>query len=191
MPLKILPRKEVDQKVTQEETGSFLRTEEMRKLEESWRFKLAKAEKDFNDTLVRNRKEWEVEYAEHMKFVEEMKNDIRSLEAQKLSLAVPYDIMKQSAEEKVKDAERMLEDVHVKEENAKILTEELQDKLDGLGGREQEVMKREDRIALREAKISSREGLVEKAEKELMETTKAFLDDVKKKALIWTPVLFR
>ena len=142
---------------SEQDLRNIIRTQEILKAEQDARLKLANAEADFNNTLAKNREKWALEEEEHYKRAREMDTEIKNLELQKLNMLVPFDILKDGVYSDMKDAENFLISLRNREEYAEDLTEKLQDKLDDVGAREQDLKRKTFEIQIKE------EGLKQQA----------------------------
>lgn len=124
-------------------------------MEKEWRIKLAKAEQDFNETLVKNRKAWEREEEAHRARQEEMRKENETLEIKRIELLVPFDIIKESTDGRFEDAKTFMVNLREREANAEELTERLEEKLDEVGEREQSVQRFETALTLKEKGLNS------------------------------------
>lgn len=131
----------------------LLRTQEVNKASEIARKNLAKAEADFQDTLARNLLKWEEEEEEHFKRVQEMKVEINGLEAKRLNSLIPLGILEEGVDDRMQDAVTFLANLRLREENAEDLTERLENKLDEVGQKDQDLKKKERQLLLREEGI--------------------------------------
>lgn len=178
-----MPRTEVQAKSTQEETGALLRIQEIRKLESDWRLKLGKAEKDFQDTLVKNIKEWEEGEKEHHIILKERKDEIDALEVKKLNMLVPFTFLKERTFSDMKDAQSFLESLRKREEYVEELTENLQDKLDGVGIKDSDLKRQETQILVKEKTLQDREARIISGEEALSRSIINFNEESQLKRL--------
>lgn len=139
----------------QENVRQILRTQELETAAKEARIKLADSQSDFNNTLALNRQKWALEEEEHLKRVNERKTEIDALEAKRMNAMMPIDILKASAEEQLIDAENYAKSVREREEYAEELTEKLQDRLDEVGQREQDVSRKTKELEIREIGIEN------------------------------------
>ena len=139
----------------QEQARQILRTQELEKAAKEARLKLADSQADFNNTLALNRQKWAEEEEEHRQRVNERKTEIDVLEAKRMNAMIPVDILKASAEEQLADAENYAKSVREREEYAEDLTAKLQDKLDEVGQREQDVTQKAKELEIREIGIEN------------------------------------
>ena len=153
--MKLLAPNENKDLREKEATLQILRTQELEKAAKEARLKLADSQADFQSTLALNRQKWAEEEDEHRQRVNERKAEIDALEAKRMNAMIPIDILKSSAEEQLKDAEDYAKSVREREEEAESLTELLQDKLDEVGQREQDVSHKEKELEIREVGIEN------------------------------------
>jgi hypothetical protein len=138
---------------SEQDLRNIIRTQEILKAEQEARLKLANAEADFNNTLAKNREKWALEEEYHEKRVREQKQEVDHLEAQRLNALIPIDNLKASAEEQLNDAEQYAKKLREKEEYNDDLTEKLQDKLDRVGQKDQDLKQKELELKIREEGI--------------------------------------
>ena len=143
------PQENKDLKSAQD-LRNIIRTQEILKAEQDARLKLANAEADFNNTLAKNRDKWAKEEEIHATRVREMNTEIENLELQKLNTLVPFNILKEGVYADMSDAEAYLKKLRDREEYNDDLTEKLQDKLDDVGAREQDLKQKTLEVSIRE-----------------------------------------
>ena len=143
------PQENKDLKSAQD-LRNIIRTQEILKAEQDARLKLANAEADFNNTLAKNRDKWAKEEETHSTRVREMNTEIENLELQKLNTLVPFNILKEGVYADMSDAEAYLKKLRDREEYNDDLTERLQDKLDDVGAREQDLKQKILEVSIRE-----------------------------------------
>ena len=143
------PQENKDLKSAQD-LRNIIRTQEILKAEQDARLKLANAEADFNNTLAKNRDKWAKEEETHSTRVREMNTEIENLELQKLNTLVPFNILKEGVYADMSDAEAYLKKLRDREEYNDDLTEKLQDKLDDVGAREQDLKQKTLEVSIRE-----------------------------------------
>ncbi len=131
----------------------ILRTQELNKASEEARISLAKAEQEFNEVLARNRAQWATEEEEHSQRVKAMKLEIDDLMAKKMNALIPIGILKDGAYDRMDDAVAFLARLRQREENIEDLTEKLEDKLDTVGAKEQDLLQLDRSLKLREEGI--------------------------------------
>lgn len=130
-----------------------LRTQEVNKASQKARLDLANAEAEFQATLARNLILWAEQEEEHQKRVEERKVEINKLEVRKLNMLVPFGILKEGTDDRMKNAEKFLKELVDREENVEILTEKLENRLDEIGQKDQDLRQKERALALKEEGI--------------------------------------
>lgn len=134
---------------------TIIRTQELQKVEQEYRQKLANAEADFNLTLARNRDLWASEEEEHLKRLQEMNQEINLLETKRLNFLIPFNILQDGTLDRMEDAESYLSQLREKEEYNEDLTEKLQDKLDQVNGKEQDLNRKELELNIRETGLEN------------------------------------
>lgn len=120
---------------------TIIRNQELDKAAKEARIELANAESEYQTALARNRKNWALEEQEHEERVKERNIEIDRLEAKRLNAMIPINILKESAEEQLAEAETYVASIRKREEDNEILAEQLQNKLDEVGAKEQDLIK--------------------------------------------------
>jgi hypothetical protein len=151
--MKLLTATESKDLKEQQRVRDILRTEEIEKAAKEARLRLANAEADFNTTLARNRDQWAKEEQEHSTRIEEMSNEIRILEARKEVALEPVYELKKRYEAELAEVQRVLAITNKKQQDNEELSEHLQDKLDEVGGREQDVLREIQRLQIQKEGI--------------------------------------
>ncbi len=154
--MKLLPSSEIQQRNNSEEYLRITRIKDLRDEESRLRIQLANTELEHQRMLAEKRTDWEKEWEEHQKEVQERKAEIEKLQAEKLAASVPFEILKTSAEEKVNAANEFLSSVKKREVEAEELKENLEEKLSDVAEREDEVLKREQKVIFQEQHATSR-----------------------------------
>lgn len=156
----LLPTKnQIQNKFNSEETLRILRIKELREAEEKLRLSVTRTELDFQKMLASNQKEWEKEFEEHQTEVKKMKAEIDKLTAERMAVAIPYDILKESAENRIKDAKLILEKVNQKELYNEDLKIRLEKKLSEVEDRE-DIIKQTEQKLLLQKEINKKETQV-------------------------------
>ena len=148
--MKLLDPRENKDLQGQEQVRQILRTQELEAAAKKARLNLADSQAEFQSTLALNRQKWALEEDEHRERVNQRKQEIDVLEAKRMNAMIPIDIIKASAEEQLRDAENYAKTVREREEYAESLSEKLQDKLDEIGAREQDVKQKALELDIRE-----------------------------------------
>ena len=151
--MHLLEPKQVQDQLRSEEAYRITRIGQLRDQEAKLRKDLIEAEAEFQRTLVKNRTDWEKEYEAHAREVKRMAAETEEAKARLLSFAVPYDILKEGDEGRIKKAKELLSLVQKQKSDNEERAELLQDKLEEVGDRE--------------LRVSDREGLVQAKEKHL------------------------
>lgn len=159
----------------QQKLRSILRTQELEKAESAARRNLANAEADFNTTLAKNRQSWAIEEEEHAKRVLEQKAELTVLEAQKLNALIPFKILKDGTLERLGDAEAYLLQLRQREEDNEILADHLEDKLDKVGAKEQDLLRKEKELEVRADGLERQSASTATATKLLSEQVAEFV----------------
>lgn len=175
MGMKLLtPTQQKDLK-EQQNLKEILRAQELEKAAAASRVSLANAQADFNATLAKNREIWALEELEHENRVKERKAEINALEAQKLSLLIPLDILKDSAITTLNDAEAYVASLRQREEDNESLTETLQDMLDEVGQKGQDIERAKQILDIKTEEFLKQSKLCEENNKRLALATAEFM----------------
>lgn len=158
----------------QDLTRSILRVQETERVIKDTNMRLAKSQAEFQEMLARNRGQWAKEEEEHNKRVKEIQREIDELEAKKLNALVPINILKDAVTNDMKDAERFLAQLREREANVETLTETLEDRLDEVGEREQNVKKQEISLALKKQSIDRQSEVVAESSEKLTQEISNF-----------------
>ncbi len=180
--MQLLPPQQIQSKTNAEEALRISRIKELREAEEASRISLAKADLEFQNTLVKNQEEWEREYEEHQERVRAMKKEIEKLTAERISAAIPFNILKEGVEARMKDAEQILEGVKKREQDAQDLTERLEEKLSEVEEREEDMKIREQKVRLEESDARKRIADAQEAQEKLAIAVLQFNKDSEKKS---------
>jgi hypothetical protein len=151
--MKLLSPKELNAAKESNKVKEILRVKELEEESDKVRKELANAEADFNSSLARNRNKWANEEQEHTKRVNEREQELKILEEKRLELLVPVDIITKGAKNRLEEANKFLETLREREAKAEELSEILQDKLDEVGEREQDVIKTSQELLIRSQSV--------------------------------------
>lgn len=177
----MLPPQQIQSKTNAEEALRISRIKDLREAEQVSRISLAKVELDFQNTLAKNQKQWAEEYDAHQRQVRDMKRGIEKLTAERMSAAIPFNILKESTEERIKDAEHILEGVKKREQDAQDLTERLEEKLSEVEEREEDLKTREQKVEGEEANLKKRIHDAQESQENLAVAVLQFNQDSEKK----------
>lgn len=144
--MKLLTPQQFNDKKSQEVSRAVLRAEETNKLTEKANQALAKAEADFALALSGQRVRWEVEELDHKKKMEELLVELKPLEDRKRQALIPIEVYKKQADDKLDEANTILQEVKEKRERLEEDAEVLQDRLDEVSDRELLAIKRHERL---------------------------------------------
>lgn len=183
--MKLLTPSATQDTANQQTSSHILRIQELRKLESDFRIKVAKAEEEFNLTLAKNRKVWEDEESSHTERKKEMEREMAELEVKKLELLVPFDILKEGADGRMKDAKGFLEGLRKRESEVEERSELLEDKLDTIGEREESAKQLESALNLKKISLDSyAKSIKEQADRLTSEMTSFYAQKTKDEELI-------
>lgn len=173
--MKLLSPQEVREQKTQEIARNILRAKETEEVTRKINQNRAKAEADFSSALAHHRELWAQEEEEHRKRKEEMQSEIDTLEAKKLNALVPINILKVSAEDKMKEATDFLANLRKRENDTEELKERLEDRLDDVAEKETELLDKERKLSLRQQGIERQEENIRLSNNKLTEEMKELL----------------
>lgn len=175
--MRLLTQKEVGDAKAAELQRDLLRTTELNEQADQIRVKLSQAEADFSATLARHRTEWAQEEGEHAKRVTEMTKEVESLERRKEIALEPIILKERDADNLLKDARNLLNAARLRETDAIELGETLQDRLDELGEREQNIIANESRARMMVQGAERQQEQVKLQSVNLTEAIKNFASD--------------
>ena len=155
--MKLLTPQEVKDTKAKELARDILRVKETTDVVLKTRQRLAEAESDFNKTLAKNREKWAEEEESHFKRVKDMESEIDVLEAKKLNALIPLGILKEGTYDKMEDAVNFLTQLRQREKTLDDSVELLENRLDEVGEKEQNLKQLENRLFLREEGIKRQE----------------------------------
>lgn len=179
--MKLLQPKETRGQKAFLEAVNARRTVEMEKATAEVRKRMADAERDFNVMMEGQRKQWEDERKEH---VERLRNDgekeVLELEERRKRALTPIEVLEKRARDTLKEAQFSLSEAVHREKRAEELGELLQDKLDDLSTREQNVAEQEKAMSSMEENIRHRERVSAETAESIRKSAEVFLADKKK-----------
>lgn len=152
--LKLLPKTEVQDNKAKETALAILRTQELQKAEKEARLNLARAEADFNATLAKNQEKWAEEEEKHLQTLKEIDTEVENLKIERQVLLQPIEQIKKEAEDKLAEAFEYLASLKPREEEIEVLKEKLEDRLDEIGAKEQDLIHREQTVVNQEKNIA-------------------------------------
>lgn len=159
----------------------ILRAKEAREIEQEWRIKLANAEADFNATLAKNRTQWEQEWEQHLADKLVMQKEIDELEAKRAKALVPIDDLERELKEKIHASEDFLLVLTQKNDDVETIRERLEDELDEVGQREQDVLRREHKAKVIDEQNKNDISMIQGSREQLIKMTADFKDYADKK----------
>ncbi len=130
-----------------------LRVKEMATVTDKARKDMANAQAEFQTALAKNRNLWADEEADHNKRVLEMLAEIKQLNKLREQALIPIEAVKEDAAKLMVDARIYLAKAKKQTEDLELTTELLQDKLDAVGQKEQDLKAVEQRQLSREVGI--------------------------------------
>ncbi len=155
--MKLLTPQSVKDLKSQDLARGILRAKETEDAIKKINQRRAEAEVSFNSALARNRELWAKEEQDHQKRKTELQFEIDTLEAKRLNALIPINIIKISAEDKMKEATDFLTGLRLRERVVEETTERLEDKLDEVGEREITVKNKEKELLLKQQGIERQE----------------------------------
>jgi len=172
--MKLLTPKEHTDLRGQELSRELLRTQEIKNLAKREESNLAKAQMEFSQMMAGQQARWAMEEDEHTKRKLEMQREIDKMEQQKLNALVPFDILKVGTDEKMEETATFIAKLRIREENVEDLTERLQDKLDEVGEKEQDLKKLDRKLQFERIGIENQKQTTSDNAKALSEEMKSF-----------------
>jgi hypothetical protein len=139
--MKLLTLNQVKEKKDEQIQRDILRTSDIEKAASQARINLAKAEAEFNATLAKNREIWANEEQEHATRKQEMTSEVEVLEERKKQALEPLSLFQKDLEKQKKELDDLSINVKISEALNEELKERLEDKLDEVGEREQDVLR--------------------------------------------------
>lgn len=179
--MQLLPPQQVQNNVNAEEALRISRIKTLRESEESLRISIAKAEADFQRTLADNHKQWEREWSEYQEEVKRIKKNIHNLIAEEISIAIPFNILKEGSDNRLETAQHLLAKVRKQDEDNETLKELLEEKLIDVGDREEEAKGLEAKLLIRESYLGDRKKEIDESSDRLAISIKQFDIDVTQK----------
>ncbi len=165
--MQLISPKKLEDTAAAETALRLIRIEELRKAEERARIQLNQTEDDFKNMLERHKQEWEKEFQAYKEKKDFLEKEIQKLTAEKMSIAVPFEIIKQGADARVQEANELLQCVQQKELDADELTERLEEKLDAVEQKGEDLRIREQKVAIREMNVKDIEEHAQTGTKDL------------------------
>lgn len=139
----------------QETLRQILRAQELNKETKLLRENLAKADAEFAASLKRKNEIWQKEELELNKKKRELEHKIASLETREAYLRLPIEQLEAQAKFHMEQAKDKEKEVKEREEANELIAEELQDKLDKVGQKEQDLKVRNSKLDNREMGIEA------------------------------------
>lgn len=173
--MKLQPPLQIQQNRAQEEAQEVFRTQNIQKAAEQARKDLAKATADFSSSMALFKEKRALEEQEHSKRMDEMKREVKELEEKKRLALIPIEVYRKQADELVLRAKKFLEEVKQKEHNVDLIRDLLENRLDEVGHREQDVRDRETRLVSLERGAKIQQEQVKEGVKRLNESMQQFL----------------
>ena len=155
--MKLLTPTAVRDDKTLQTQRELMRAQEVSKLADKTRRDLSTAEAEFKQALLGQRARWEREEQEHTKKAKSMAEELDILEKRKSDALIPIEIYKRQAEDLMREAQNAIKMAQGKEIEAETYIEALQDKLDAVGQREQDIIMRERKQEVKEEAIRAQE----------------------------------
>jgi len=132
------------------------------------------AEEAFNKRLEEQRASWEAEEEGHRQDIARLKEEVRMLEERRRDALIPVEIERSKADALVKEAAEHLAAARTAMSDAQKLQELLEDRLDEVGQREQDVQGREETVAERERGAAAQAAMTAAGAQKLAEDEHAF-----------------
>lgn len=175
MVLKLLTPTEVKAAVSKEETRTSTRINVTRETLTALEKKLSTTEADFEAMLARQQVVWAKEEEEHVKDVVRRQEEIRSLEKQREPLLIPIELEQKRAHDLYVEAEAVLSKAKQKQKDNEDVGEILQQRLDDVEDRADELTSRDAKTAAKEETNRNREKVIGDLSSELQKRWNDFL----------------
>lgn len=175
--MKLLSPQTIKDTKAQEVSIGILRTKELNEAANQARRNLAEAESDFKTNLARNRVIWAREEEDHSIRVNEIGREIEELERKKSLALVPIEIYKKQAEVLMNEAKKSLEHVKIKESELEGLQELLEDNLDSVGSKEQDLIKLEQELCIKKEGLETQQNQTKDGFKKLSDQIAIFTQE--------------
>ena len=173
--MKLLTLNQIKEKKDEQIQRDILRTKELDKASEQARLNLAKAEADFNATLAKNRTLWANEEHEHSERIKEMSSEIQVLEKRKEIALEPVYLLQNKLEKRLNDIDVTSTQLKEKEAYNEDLRSKLEDKLDEVGEREQDVLRETQILEGKKESLEIQSEQTKQGIKRLNDTISTFL----------------
>jgi hypothetical protein len=172
--MKLLSPSVVRSDKAQQTERELLRAQEIQKVADKTRKDMANADADFKQMLLGQRARWERESQEHDKLVTQMANEVKILEDRKKQAMIPIEIYKGQVDILYEEASRTLKSAQGREQEAETTMEHLQDKLDAVGQKQQDLTTLEKKLVVRQEAIDMQGKLSDKRADDLSRAIVAF-----------------
>ena len=173
--MKLLTLNQVKEKKEEQIQREILRTSDLEKAASQARINLAKAEAEFNATLAKNRTFWAEEEQEHAARKQEMTSEIEELENRKKQALEPVYLLQNQLEKRLKDTEALISQTEEQKAYNEDLRLKLEDKLDEVGEREQDVLRETQKLEGRKQSVDLQSEQTVEGIKRLNDSINAFL----------------
>lgn len=167
--MKLLTPVQVKEQKAREQQLEIIRAQEYQKVADKSRRNLADAEASFNLMLATHRTRWATEESDHAKRMVEMTKEVEMLENRKIKALEPVLERENRAVEALEEAKEHIATLKLKEADNDDLKERLEDKLDEVGQREQDVLLWETRIKMQNETLKRREEYIAEQNKRLVD----------------------
>ena len=158
----------------------IIRTQEVLKASDKARKEMANAEADFKQMLLGQKARWMREEEEHSIKAKEMEAEIRDLENRREQAMIPVKFMQDEANKQFQIAQVATKLAQGRMEEAEAYQEALEDKLDAVGQREQDVIAKEKQLDVKESILQSQEEMTTKGTADLIQKLIEFENTRKK-----------
>ena len=173
--MRLLSQQQVKQNKESELAKEALRIAETQKLSKKSREELAKTQAEFYNTLAKNRELWANEAEEHQRIVKEMKKEVEELQKKKEQALIPIKIYKDEVDRKMDVATILMEKAKQQKQENDALEEILEDRLDEVGQREQDVKLKEQKLLSQIQANEQQANFVIQGQKSLNQEIKEFV----------------
>lgn len=174
--MKLLPPQQRKALKDQEVLRDILRSQEMDKISDNARKNLAKAEADFDASMLSQQRTWEEASANHMAQVAKETAELEALEHKRAIAMQPIQKVRDEATKLLAEVKEFKAKTDIQATANEDTAEILQDKLDDVGAREQDVAREKAKLDNRQKGIEDQAFQVGVSVKELGRLMRKFED---------------
>lgn len=167
MALKLLTPSEIKSAKDAQTSRELWRAKETSEAVDVANNRLSKVERDFNQTVAKQQAFWAKQEEEHIQTLKERQEEINVLEHRRLQALVPLEIYQQKADNKMKEAEKLLEQVIQRESEVEELKELLNTRLDDIDDKDNTLAKQKVSLDKRQKGIEAQELITKNGSEQL------------------------